>query len=162
FVFIATICSCGQKIDEPPYSPEDALSTFQIADGFKIELVASEPLIKDPTEIAFDEDGKMYVAQMQDYPSDGAPICNIMLLEDKDNDGYYETGTVFAENLAYVNGVMPWKKGVLVTSAPDIFYLEDTDGDGAADIKDVVLTGFAVTNPQLRMSSLRYGLDNWI
>ncbi len=164
------ISSCKQKDQLPPYSPKDALSTFQLPEGFRIELVASEPLISDPVEVAFDEDGKMYVVQMDDYPSedmkdypaDANPKSKIMLLEDKDGDGFYETGTVFASGLKYANGVMPWKGGVLVTSAPDIYFLKDTTGDGKADIQKVVLSGFAVTNPQLRMGSLRYGLDNWI
>lgn len=164
------VSSCNQQSDQPPFSPQQALSTFQLPEGYKIELVASEPLISDPVEVAFDEDGKMYVVQMDDYPSDkmkdyGAgnePQSKIMLLEDKDGDGFYESGTVFAEGLQYANGVMPWKGGVLVASAPDILFFKDTDGDGRADEKKVVLTGFAVTNPQLRMSSLRYGLDNWI
>lgn len=162
--------SCGEKQSQPPYEPQNALSTFQLPEGFKIELVASEPLISDPVEIAFDEDGKIYVVQMDDYPSEnmddyGAgpePKSKIMLLEDKDGDGFYESGTVFAEGLQYANGVMPWNGGVLVTSAPDVFFLKDTDGDGKADEKKIVLTGFAVTNPQLRASSLRYELDNWI
>src|SRR5690606_30714223 len=163
--------SCKEQQHQlPPYSPKDALSTFQLPEGYRIELVASEPLISDPVEIAFDEDGKMYVAQMDDYPSENMddygegkePKSKIMLLEDKDGDGFYESGTAFAEGLPYANGVMPWKGGVLVTSAPDIYFLKDTNGDGKADVKKVVLTGFAVTNPQLRMGSLRYGLDNWI
>ena len=162
--------SCKQKNQLPPFSPKDAISTFQLPEGYRIELVASEPLINDPVEVVFDEDGKMYVVQMVDYPSEDMkdypenadPKSKIMLLEDKDGDGFYETGTVFASGLEYANGVMPWKDGVLVTSAPDIFFLKDTDGDGKADVKKVMLSGFAVTNPQLRMGSLRYGLDNWI
>lgn len=170
FFFLMTILSCKQKDQLPPFSPKDTISTFQLPEGYRIELVASEPLINDPVEVAFDEDGKMYVAQMDDYPSedmkdypaDADPKSKIMLLEDKDGDGFYETGTVFASGLKYANGVMPWKGGILVTSAPDIYFLKDTDGDGKADTQKVVLTGFAVTNPQLRMGSLRYGLDNWI
>lgn len=162
--------SCTQKDHEPPYEPKEALSTFQLSDGFRIELAASEPLITNPVEAAFDEDGRMYVVQMDDYPAEKMedyaagkdPKSKIMLLEDKDGDGFYESGTVFAEGLAYANGVIPWKGGILVASAPDILYLKDTDGDGKADQKEVILTGFALTNPQLRMSSMRYGLDNWI
>jgi putative membrane-bound dehydrogenase-like protein len=169
-LLMATPSCKDQQHQQPPYSPKDALSTFQLPEGYRIELVASEPLISDPVEIAFDEDGKMYVAQMDDYPSEKMddygegkePKSKIMLLEDKDGDGFYESGTAFAEGLPYANGVMPWKGGVLVTSAPDIYFLKDTNGDGKADVKKVVLTGFAVTNPQLRMGSLRYGLDNWI
>ena len=169
---LTTIPACDPKSSQqqPPYSPQDALSTFRLPEGYSIELAASEPLVTDPVEVAFDEDGKMYVVQMDDYPSEKMddygegkePKSKIMLLEDKDGDGFYESGTVFADGLQYANGVMPWKGGVLVTSAPDILFLKDTDGDGKADVKNVLLTGFAVTNPQLRMGSLRYGLDNWI
>lgn len=165
-VFILCFFSSCRQDGEPkgtsPFSPEEALKTFKLPKGFKIQLVASEPLVKDPTEIAFDEKGQMYVAQMEDYPGENEPTGKIMLLVDEDGDGFYEKGTVFADNLPYVNGVMPWKGGVLVTSAPDIYFLKDTTGDGVADIREVVLTGFAFTNPQLRMSSLRYGLDNWV
>ena len=146
----------------PPLEPNEALKTFQLPDGFRIELVASEPLITDPVEISFDARGRMFVAEMEDYPAEGAPGGRIMMLEDLDQNGHYETGHVFADSLPYVNGVMPWCNGVLVTTAPDIVYLEDTTGDHRADIRRVVLTGFAFTNPQLRMSSLRYGFDNWI
>jgi putative membrane-bound dehydrogenase-like protein len=161
---LLALAGCGKQRDNaaPPFDPQEALKTFQLPDGFHIELAASEPLLTDPVEAAFDENGLMYVAEMKDYPADAAPGGRIMLLEDKDNDGFYESGDVFADSLPYVNGVMPWRRGVLVTSAPDILYLEDTTGDRRADIRRVVLTGFALTNPQLRVSSLRYGLDNWI
>ncbi len=169
-LLLAFFSSCTSKEHEPPYEPKEALSTFRLSEGFRIELVASEPLVTNPVEAAFDEDGRMYVVQMDDYPSEKMedyapgtdPKSKIMLLEDKNGDGFYESGTVFAEGLAYANGIMPWKGGVLVTSAPDILFLKDTDGDGKADQKEVILTGFALTNPQLRMSSMRYGLDNWI
>lgn len=160
--FIPALILSACTPDGPPYSPDDALRTFQLPEGYRIELVASEPLITDPVEIAFDANGHLYVAEMEDYPADAAPGGRIVVLDDKDGDGFYETGHTFADSLPYVNGVMPWRQGVLVTSAPDILYLEDTDGDGRADSRHVVLTGFAFTNPQLRMSSLRYGPDNLI
>lgn len=161
-VFLSLIFSACQRDTKPPLTPEDALKTFSLPDGFRIELVASEPQISDPVEIAFDADGFLYVAEMEDYPAGAAPGGRIVMLEDVDGDGHYEKADVFADSLPYVNGVMPWRKGVLVTSAPDILYLEDTDGDRRADVREVLITGFAFTNPQLRMSSLRYGLDNWI
>ena len=154
--------SCAEEKKQPPLSPQDALLTFHLPEGFRIELVASEPLITDPVEIAFDAEGHLYVAEMEDYPAEGPPGGRIMILEDRDSDGHYESGNVFADSLPYVNGVMPWHEGVLVTSAPHILYLADTNDDGRADVRQVVLSGFAFTNPQLRMSSLRYGLDNWI
>lgn len=161
-VFLLLAGYSGQE--GPPYEPEEALGTFELPPGFRIELVASEPQITDPVDLAFDPDGRLYVAEMPDYPANetDSVTSRVKLLEDRDGDGYYETSTVFAEDLPFVNGVMPWRGGVLVTKAPDILYFEDTDGDGRADVRRVVLTGFAATNPQLRMSNLEYGIDNWI
>jgi putative membrane-bound dehydrogenase-like protein len=159
-LFAGLAAGCGKP--GPPYSPDEALKKFQLPKGFRIELVASEPQIVDPVAMAFDEDGRLYVVEMRDYPVSDQPLSRIKLLEDRDGDGRYEYSTVFAENLHFANGVMPWKKGVLVTSAPDILYFEDTDGDGRADLRRVVLTGFARVNPQLRVNAPTYGMDNWI
>ena len=153
-------CGCG--LDGPPFPPEQALETFQLPEGFRIELVASEPEVVDPVAIAFDEQARIYVVEMRDYPLDMRPLGQIKLLDDTNGDGYYETSTVFADGLNFPNGVMRWRNGILVTAAPDILYLEDTDGDGRADVRKVVLTGFAATNPQLRVNGPRYGPDNWI
>ena len=145
----------------PPYPPQRALELFELPPGLRIELVAAEPDVVDPVAITFDEQGRMYVVEMLDYPLDLRPLGQIKRLEDLDGDGYYEKSTIFADELNFPNGVMRWRDGVLVTSAPDILYLEDTDGDGRADVRRVVLTGFAATNPQLRVNGLRYGVDNW-
>jgi len=160
---LLVVAGCGQN-QGPPFSPEDALSTFELPEGFRLELVVSEPLINDPVDMAFDADGNLYVVEMPDYPTDDVkgPFSRIRKVVDSDGDGQYDSSTVFTEEMPFVNGVMPWGNGILVTKAPDILYFEDTTGDGVADVRRVVLTGFAVTNPQLRVSSLRYGLDNWI
>ena len=84
------------------------------------------------------------------------------LLEDRDDDGRYEQATVFASGLNFPNGVLAARGGVFVTAAPDILFLRDTDGDGQADERRVVLTGFAEGNQQLRANGLTWGLDNWI
>src|SRR5438093_2571844 len=110
----------------------------------------------------FDERGRIFVVEMPGYPLDTRPTGRIKLLEDRDHDGRYETATVFADNLVLPTGVMRWKRGVLVTAAPDVWYLEDTDGDGRADVRKVVLTGFAFTNPQHTVNGPLYGLDNWV
>ena len=108
-----------------------------------------------------DEDGRLFVLEMPGYPLDTRPTGRVKVLEDRDGDGRYETSAVFADGLVLPTGIMRWKKGVLVTSAPDVWYLEDTDGDGRPT-SGTVITGFAFTNPQHMVNGPVYGLDNWI
>ncbi len=149
-----------------PKSPEEALKTFQTLPGFKIELVASEPLVRDPVAFEWGEDGKLWVVEMNDYPlgmdGKGAPGGHVKYLEDVDGDGRYEKMTVFLEKVPFPTGVMPWRKGVLISAAPDILYAEDTDGDGKADVRKVLFTGFREGNQQHRVNGFQLGLDNWI
>ncbi len=157
----ALFVSCSRS-PRPPYSPQRALKTFRIEKGFRIELFVSEPQISDPVAMEFGEDGEIYVVEMHGYPLDTGPSGRVKLLRDIDGDGRPDLTTVFADNLVMPNGVMRWKRGVLVTAAPDVLYLEDTNGDGRADIKRIVLTGFPFSNPQHTVNSPTYGLDNWI
>jgi putative membrane-bound dehydrogenase-like protein len=147
-------------------SPEASLKSIQVKPGFAVELVASEPLVQSPIAFAWGPDGKLWVVEMGDYPlgadGKGKPGGRIKFLESTKGDGKYDKATVFLDNLSFPTGVLPWRKGVLVTSAPDIFYAEDTDGDGKADKKEVLYTGFVEGNPQHRVNSLAWGLDNWI
>ncbi len=140
---------------------QEALASFRLPDGFRIELAAAEPQVQNPVAMAFDARGRLFVVELPDYPLGEQP-GRVKLLEDRDGDGRFETSHVFADNFHFPTGVLPWKDGILLTAAPDIFYLADTDGDGRADTRQVVLTGFATTNPQLRVNGLLYGLDNWI
>ena len=110
----------------------------------------------------FDEDGRLFVVEMPGYPLDVSPTGKVKLLEDRTATAASSACRVFADGLVLPTGVMRWKKGVLVTAAPDVLYFEDTDGDGRADVRTVVLTGFARTNPQHTVNSPVYGLDNWI
>ncbi|MDQ4140185.1 MAG: dehydrogenase, partial [Bacteroidota bacterium] len=143
-------------------SPEKALSTFELEPGFKIELVAAEPLVADPVAMEIDENGRMYVVEMHGYPLDKSGTGKIKLLTDTNGDGRMDKSTTFAEGLMLPTGIMRWKKGVLVTDPPSVFYLEDTDGDNRADVKKTILTGFAVSNPQHNLNNPLLGLDNWI
>src|SRR5688572_11792005 len=151
------------RADGPPYSPKDALQTFKIEPGFRIEPYIAEPDIRSPVAMEFDENGRIYVVENPGYPLNvEGKVGRIILLEDTDGNGRPDRRTIFADKLTLPTGVMRWKKGVLVTDAPDVLYFEDTNGDGAAEIRRVILTGFAFTNPQHTVNSPIYGLDNWI
>src|SRR5262245_15288971 len=154
--------AAGCRRTGPPFEPAEALRTLRVEDGFSIELVAAEPAIASPIALEFDENGRMFVVEMPGYPLDTRPTGRIRLLEDRDGDGRPETSRVFADGLVLPTGVMRYKKGVLVTSAPDVWYLEDADGDGTAERREKVLTGFAFTNPQHMVNTPVFGLDNWI
>jgi putative membrane-bound dehydrogenase-like protein len=149
-----------------PLSPQEAQKLFRLDEGLRIELVAAEPTIQSPVAMTFDPQGRIWVVEMQDYPNGPAkgekPRGRIRILEDKDGDGYYESATTFADNLLFANGLLLWKDGAIVTMAPNIVHLRDTDGDGKADKKDVLYEGFAAQNPQLRVSHPILGLDGWV
>lgn len=147
---------------ETPLSTADELATFELADDqLTIELVASEPELNSPVAISWDADGRMYVAEMIDYPL-GPTAGKISLLEDRDGDGRYEHATVFAKGLNFPNGVLAAQGGVFITAAPDLLFMRDNDGDGVADETRIVFTGFAEGNQQLRANGLTWGLDGWI
>jgi putative membrane-bound dehydrogenase-like protein len=149
----------------PALSPQEALRSFRLEAGLRIELVAAEPLVIDPVAFVFDDANRLFVAEGRGYPD---PVTGggrttegrIVLLEDSDGDGRFERRKEFAAGLGYVNGLLWWRGGVFVTAAPDILYLKDNDGDGVADENKVVLTGFDQTKTaQLRVSHPTLGFD---
>ncbi len=145
-------------------APEKAQATFQADPSLKVELTAAEPQIESPCALAFDQKGRLFVAENRGYPNlSDPPQGRIALLEDRDHDGRYETRTTFAEGLTFPNGVLPWNGGLIVTCAPDVLFLQDTDGDGRADVRRVLLTGFdAAKSTQLRVNAPTVGPDGWI
>ena len=145
-----------------PVLPADALSTFELAPGFRIELLAAEPLISDPVDMEIDENGRLYVVEMHGYPLDKSGTGVIRLLSDTSGDGQMDKSMVFADGLTLPTSIMRWKKGLLITDAPNVLYFADTTGDGQADIRDTMLTGFALSNPQHNLNSPLYNIDNWI
>jgi putative membrane-bound dehydrogenase-like protein len=159
---VLTGMGCGKKKLSTGLTPEQALETFTLDDGFKIELVASEPLLGDPTDMEIDEFGRMYVVEMHGYPLDKSGSGKIKLLTDENGDGVMDKSVEFAGGLTLPNSLMRWKKGILVADAPNLLYFEDTDNDGIADIRDTLLTGFALSNPQHNVNSPVYGMDNWV
>ncbi len=135
---------------------------MKVEPGFRVEAVISEPAIVSPVAMDIDEDGRWWVVENRGYPLNIDKVGRIKVLEDTNGDGVPDKSTLFADQLVLPTGIMRWKKGVLVTDAPDLLYLEDTDGDGRADVRRPVLTGFPFTNPQHTVNSPVYGLDNWI
>jgi putative membrane-bound dehydrogenase-like protein len=149
-----------------PKEPEESRLCFKVAEGFEVQLAASEPHVLDPVALDWGADGKLWVAEMGDYPlgidGKGNPGGMVRWLEDIDGNGHYEKSTVFLDGLNFPTGVMAWNKGVLVSAAPDIIYAEDTNGDGRADVRRILFTGFREGNQQHRMNGFALGLDNWI
>src|SRR5437773_3607932 len=151
----------------PPVAVRDALNPFQLRKGFRLELVAAEPLITDPIALAFDEDGRLFVVEMNDYPERGDQLLGkVTRLEDTDGDGRFDKFTVFAKGLRLPSAIHCYGGGVFVGAAPDLFYYKDTDDDGVADQKQVVLTGWGnragTPDPEGVFGSLAWGLDNQI
>lgn len=165
----------GKLPSVPPTAPQDAAKKFRVLDGFRMALLAAEPLVASPVAMTYDENGRAYVCEMRDYPyTDKAhhkpsqenptdqPIGRVRLLEDTDGDGVFDKATIFADGLSWPTGVACWKGGVFVAGTPDIWYFKDTDGDGKADVREKVFTGFKKLNVQAVMNNLVWGLDNHI
>ena len=151
----------------PAVEPKDAFKTLKIKPGFHVELVASEPLIVDPIALAFDENGRLFVVEMRDYSERrDERLGRIKMLEDTNGDGAYDKATIYADGLAWPTAVSCWDGGILVGCTPDIFYFKDTNGDGKADIRRVLFTGFGNTKERLNvqglMNGFNWGLDNRI
>lgn len=146
-----------------PLEPAAALESFRIHPGFRLEAVAVEPLVTDPVSVCYDADGRLYVVEMRGYPfPEKAPSGNVTRLEDRDGDGRFETRTIFVEGLSWPTGIVPYDGGVFIAVAPDILYAKDTNGDGVADVRKVMFTGFGTDNVQGLLNGLLWGPDGWI
>ena len=145
-------------------SPAQSREAIVMREGFQAELIASEPLVQDPVAVDFDEQGRMFVVQLPPYNAyvlENIPVGSIALLEDTNNDGQYDSSTRFADNLSYPTAVACWDGGIFVGDAPDLLYLKDTDGDGQADERKVVFTGFGKDKAgEAHLNSIRWGMDN--
>lgn len=163
-----TIDELAAKLPRVPgKSPSESAAAIVTHPDFEVQLVAAEPLVRDPVAVDFDERGRMYVVELPEYNGyaveDFDATGSIRLLEDKDHDGHFETSIVFADGLRYPTAVACWDGGVFVGAAPDLLYLKDTNGDGRADSSQVVFTGFGTDKAgEAHLNSFRWGFDNRI
>lgn len=155
-----------------PLSPEESMAKVQLPPGYRLELVASEPMVQEPVAMAWDGNGRMYVAEMNTYMMDATgtgqfkPTSRIKLLEDTNGDGKMDKYTIFADSLVLPRAILPLEDGILVDVTNDyhIWKFRDTNGDGKADEKKLVYN-----NPEIDLRNLEHqnggflwNMDNWI
>ncbi len=148
-----------------PLSPKDSLDYTQVPVGWKLELFASEPEIINPIAMAWDERGRLWVAETTDYPNEvreNGGNDKIKILEDTNGDGRCDKVTVFAEGLNIPTSLTFANGGIIVAQAPHFLFLKDTDGDDKADVNTVLFSGWGTKDTHAGPSNLRYGFDNWI
>jgi putative membrane-bound dehydrogenase-like protein len=148
-----------------PWSPEQSLAAWNIDGDYEIQLVASEPVVRDPVDVVWDARGRMFVAEMGDYPfppDPGPLLSRIRLLSDTDGDGRMDLASTWADNLDHVQGMLPMNGGLLITTRTEVLFLKDSDGDNIADERTQLFVSNDPRHSQLQVSSPRWGLDNAI
>jgi len=149
-----------------PTAPEKAGALIKVHPDFNLNLVASEPLIEKPISLDWDAQGRMWIAETPEYPAHTnkkiPPHDRISILEDTDGDGVMDKKTVFYEGLELVTSLVFYKDGVIVSQAPDIYWLRDTNHDGKAETKTLLYTGFGTSDTHAVISNMRWSLDGWI
>ncbi len=150
--------------DELPRLPalpmDEVIKSFDVAEGFELQLIASEPLVFDPVAFAYDARLRMYVVEMRDYSEQETEhLGSIALLEDTDGDGRMDQRSTFVEGLSWPTAIWPWKDGVLVAEAPRVTWYRDTDGDGRSDQAEDWFVGFGRDNVQGLVNSFKWGVD---
>jgi mono/diheme cytochrome c family protein/glucose/arabinose dehydrogenase len=153
----------------PPLSPEEALETFQLPPGFRIEVVAAEPLVESPVAMEFGPDGRLWVVEMRGFmpnvegEGEQEPVGRVSVLEDLDGDGLMDRSTVFLDGLIMPRALALVQDGVLVAEPPFLWFCRDTNGDGKADFKIEIADDYgSQANPEHTSNGLLRALDNWI
>jgi mono/diheme cytochrome c family protein len=166
----------GDYGPKPPVlavSPEEQAKRFILPPGYRMELVLSEPNVINPAAMAFDGNGRLYIAEIRSYMLDAdagkqhEPTSRISMHESTKGDGAFDKHTVFADNLLFPRMVLPLDKSILTneTHSDDVLRLTDTNGDGVADKREVFYTGVGAGrsgNVQQAQSGFVWALDNWI
>jgi uncharacterized protein len=155
----------GPQLRQEPLSPEESMKHIQVPVDFTLELFAHEPNVMHPIAMAWDERGRLYVLITKDYPNERKPTGgsdSIVICEDTDGDGKADKFTTFADGLSIPTGLVFANGGLVVSQAPDMLFLQDTNGDDRADVRKVLFTGFGTNDTHAGPSNLHYGFDNWI
>ncbi|MEI6465985.1 MAG: PVC-type heme-binding CxxCH protein, partial [Verrucomicrobiota bacterium] len=138
----------------------------QVAPDLRLELFAAEPDIAKPIFMAWDERGRLWIAETRDYPHDVKPDGlgndSIKICEDTDGDGKADTFTVFADHLNIPTGFTFVNGGIVISQPPRFLFLKDTNGDDKADVRQEIMTGWGVNDTHAQANNLHYGLDNWL
>jgi putative membrane-bound dehydrogenase-like protein len=149
-----------------PLSPEESMRHLVVPDGFEPRLFAAEPAIAKPICMTWDHRGRLWIAESVDYPNTKHPGTagrdRITVCEDADGDGKADKFTVFAEGLNIPTSILCADGGLIVLQAPDTLFLKDTNGDGKADVRKVLFTGWGTDDTHAGPSNLRRGFDNWV
>ena len=155
----------GQSRDPgDPLSPAEAVKAMTVPEGFKVEVVASEPDLVNPVAMTFDERGRAWVTESLEYPrrEPGHGRDRVKVLEDSDGNGTFDRSHIFADGLNIPSGIAIGHGGVWVANSPDILFFRDLDGDGKADSREVVVTGFGRSDTHELPNSLSWGPDGWL
>ncbi|MBM3846692.1 MAG: glycosyl hydrolase, partial [Verrucomicrobia bacterium] len=151
---------------QKPLPPAVSATRLLLPDHFESHLFASEPEILKPICMAWDERGRLWIAETVDYPNElrsaGEGRDRIRICEDADGDGRADRFTLFADKLSIPTSMVIVQGGVIVAQAPDMLLLRDTDGDDRADERKVLFTGWGTFDTHAGPSNLRWGFDNWI
>ncbi|SOE21875.1 putative membrane-bound dehydrogenase domain-containing protein [Spirosomataceae bacterium TFI 002] len=155
----------GTQYQQLALTPEESMKHIQVPVGFDLSLYAAEPNVMHPIALSWDEKGRLFVLITKDYPNERKPEGGsdyILICEDTDKDGKADKFTRFAEGLSIPTGMVFANGGLIVSQAPDILFLKDTNGDDKADVKETLYTGFGTFDTHAGPSNLHYGFDNWI
>ena len=174
FGVVAALSGLGHAAEEamapvPVVPPQEALATFSVAPGYRMELVASEPLVHEPVQIAFDPSGRLWVVEMSgfmrdmDGTSEGQPTGSIRILEDRDGDGVMDRATVFLDHLVMPRAIALVAGGAIIAEPPHLWLCQDTNGDLVSDAKTALVTDYGQPgNPEHTANGLLWAIDNWI
>jgi glucose/arabinose dehydrogenase len=184
-----------EPVDAPgPLTPEQTAASYRLPPGFRLEVIASEPLIASPTGVCWDEQGRMFVSELHGYNLEGQLDVEelnktgkldtevrrvqaeekfkraaeagtygvVKLLQDTNGDGRMDQALTWSTNLSPAYGLVPARGGVIVACAPDIVFLADRDGDGVAEVREKLFTGFRTGALERGINAPQWGTDGWI